>query len=640
MPSCNDKGYADELTKIWKIRLQVAVENMNELKTTYEWNLIPWRKLERRVFKLQKQIYRASKANDRNKVHNLQRLLIKSWSAKCLAIRKVTQENQGKKTAGVDGVKSLSPAARMKLVGQINLDCKASPTRRIWIPKPGRDEKRPLGIPTIYDRAKQALAKLAIEPEWEASFEENSFGFRPGRSAHDAIKSIWDKIAHKPKYVLDADIAKCFDRIDHAQLLNKLQTFPKLRQQIRAWLKSGVMEAEVFSNTKKGTPQGGTISPLLANIALHGMEEMLKQYIETVPLRSSGRVISKKQRRLTLGVVRYADDLVVIHPDLKVVQKCQSILQKWLATMGLELKPSKTKIVHTLKEFNGEKPGFDFLGFNIKQFPKGRHHSGKTGGKNSKLLGFKTFITPSKGSVNSHWNNLKNTINSRKAATQVELIKKLNPIISGWCNYFSVVNSKETFQDLDNLLWQKLRAWVNRRHPRKNSDWKRKKYWKSIGGDNWKFAVNIESEDPIILNKHRETKIKQKEFVKVKGNKSPFEGDLIYWASRMGKQPDCPTTIATLLKKQKGKCSYCGLHFREGDIWEKDHIIPRSVGGNNEYKNLQLLHLHCHDHKTIRDLVTIKRYKLRKGWSKVHKKFQLQFEESKWKWIMDIPTLV
>ena len=209
-----------------------------------------------------------------------------------------------------------------------------------------------------------------------------------------------------------------------------------------------------------------------------------------------------------------------------------------------------------------------------------------------------------------YWNNLKTIINGRKAASQAELIKKLNPVIRGWVNYFSVVNSKETFNDLDNLLWQKLRAWVNRRHPTKNSCWKRKKYWKTIGTDNWKFAINIESKDPIILLKHRDTKIKQKDFVKVKGNRSPFDGDLVYWGSRMGKHPECPTTIARLLKRQKGKCQYCRLSFRDGDIWEKDHIIPRASGGSNEYKNLQLLHLHCHDKKTKTDLLEIRRTKV------------------------------
>ncbi|MGQ4650484.1 group II intron reverse transcriptase/maturase [Lyngbya aestuarii] len=479
---------------------------MSELTTTYEWNQIPWRKLERRVFKLQKQIYRASQRGDNRTVHKLQKLLMKSWAAKCLAVRRVTQENTGKKTAGVDGIKALSPEARIELVGQLKLGNKARPTRRIWIPKPGKEEKRPLGIPTMYDRAVQALVKLALEPEWEAQFEPNSYGFRPGRSAHDAIKATWDNVVHKPKYVLDADIAKCFDKINHSVLLKKVNTFPKLRRQIKAWLKAGVMENTQFSETEEGTPQGGVISPLLANIALHGMEEMLNQYIETVPLRSGGRVISKEQKRKTLAVIRYADDFVVIHPELKVVQECQEKIAKWLAEIGLELKPSKTRLAHTLEEFNGEQAGFNFLGFNIRQFRVGKHHSGKTGGKRSKLLGFKTLIRPSRDNIKAHWEALTKIINGCKAGTQSELIQKLNPVIKGWANYFSVVNSKETYNDLDNLLWQKLRAWVNRRHPTKSASWKAQKYWKRIGNDCWRFATKLESDDPIILVKHKRLK--------------------------------------------------------------------------------------------------------------------------------------
>jgi RNA-directed DNA polymerase len=558
------------------------------------------------VFKLQKQIYRASQRGDIRTVHKLQKLLMKSWAAKCLAVRRVTQDNTGKKTAGVDGVKALSPEARIELVGRLKLGNKARPTRRIWIPKPGKEEKRPLGIPTMYDRAVQALVKLALEPEWEAQFEPNSYGFRPGRSAHDAIKAIWDNVVHKPKYVLDADIAKCFDKINHSVLLKKVNTFPKLRRQIKAWLKAGVMEDTQFSETEEGTPQGGVISPLLANIALHGMEEMLNQYIETVPLRSGGRAISKEQKRKTLAVIRYADDFVVIHPELKVVQECQGKIAKWLAEIGLELKPSKTRLAHTLEEFNGEQAGFNFLGFNIRQFHVGKHHSGKTGGKRSKLLGFKTLIRPSRDNIKAHWEALTKIINGCKAGTQSELIQKLNPVLRGWANYFSVVNSKETYNDLDNLLWQKLRAWVNRRHPTKSASWKAQKYWKRIGNDRWKFATKLESDDPIILVNHRETQIKQIDFIKVKGEKSPFDGDLVYWSSRMGKHPQCSKTVASLLKRQKGKCPHCGLYFRDGDLWEKDHKNPRALGGKNGYENLQLLHRHCHDEKTKNDLELIR----------------------------------
>ncbi|MGK7893151.1 MAG: reverse transcriptase N-terminal domain-containing protein, partial [Xenococcus sp. (in: cyanobacteria)] len=237
---------------------------MNTAKPMYKWDEINWRKLERSVFKLQKRIYKAAKQGNTKVVRRLQKLLINSWSAKCLAVRRVTQLNQGKRTAGVDGVKALSPVARIKLVGRLKIGSKAQPLRRIWIPKPGKTEKRPLGIPTIHDRALQTLAKMALEPEWEAKFEPNSYGFRPGRSCHDAIEAIWVSINKMPKYALDGDIQQCFDRINHKKLLDKLNTSPTLRRQIRAWLKAGVLDGKNLFPTNEGTPQGGTISPLLA----------------------------------------------------------------------------------------------------------------------------------------------------------------------------------------------------------------------------------------------------------------------------------------------------------------------------------------------------------------------------------------
>jgi RNA-directed DNA polymerase len=230
-------------------------------KPMYKWNALPWRVFEKQVFKLQKRIYQASLRGDVKTVHKLQRLLMNSWSAKCLAVRRVTQDNKGKRTPGVDGVASLTPAQRLALVQTLNVDVKAQPLRRIWIPKPGSDEKRPLSIPVMADRALQALVKLALEPEWEAKFEPNSYGFRPGRSAHDAIQAIFESIKYKPKYVLDADIAKCFDRINHEALLDKLGTYPQLRRLIKAWLKAGVMEGETLFPTEEGTPQGGVSTP-------------------------------------------------------------------------------------------------------------------------------------------------------------------------------------------------------------------------------------------------------------------------------------------------------------------------------------------------------------------------------------------
>ncbi len=228
-------------------------------KNTVEWNQLNWRKIQKAVFKLQKRIYRAYVNGDVRKGRRLQKTLIKSYYNRLLAVRKVTQDNQGKKTAGVDKIKSLTPKQRFKLAETLKLGDKSKPIRRVWIPKPGKNEKRPLGIPVMRDRAAQALAKAALEPEWEAKFEGNSFGFRPGRSAHDAIGAIFNYISRKPKYILDADISKCFDRINHQKLLAKLNTFPKLRKQIKAWLKAEIVDftKHETSPNHQGTPQGG-----------------------------------------------------------------------------------------------------------------------------------------------------------------------------------------------------------------------------------------------------------------------------------------------------------------------------------------------------------------------------------------------
>nr|ADO19264.1 hypothetical protein Nfla_8201 [Nostoc flagelliforme str. Sunitezuoqi] len=563
------------------------MSNTQSQQLMVEWHSINWHKLERSVYKLQKRIYQASKRGDVKAYRRLQKTLMKSWSARALAVRRVTQDNQGKKTAGTDGVKSLTPNLRLELTGNLNLGSKGSPTRRVWIPKPGTLEKRPLGIPTMKDRALQALVKLALEPEWEARFEPNSYGFRAGRSCHDAVEAIFNAIMLKPKYVLDADIAKCFDRINQEALLIKLNTFPTIRRQVRSWLKAGVMDGKQLFPTSEGTPQGGVISPLLANIALHGMEERIKQYAETLPTRSGH---GKRDNRKALSLIRYADDFVILHENITVVQRCKEIISEWLLSMGLELKPSKTRLAHTLIQYEQEKPGFDFLGFTIQQFPQGKYHSKQ---------GFKTIITPSKQKQKVHYDQIASIIEAHKAASQAALINHLNPIIRGWANYYATVVSKEAYSDIDDLTYQKLRAWAKRRHPKKNGEWVSKRYWHSIGGNNWVFATRKEGLTPLRLLNHADTPIVR--HVKVKGESSPYDGNLVYWSSRMGKNPEMPPRVAILLKRQKGKCTHCEMFFREDDVMEVDHIIPKSKGGKDEYKNLQLLHRHCHDTKTAND---------------------------------------
>lgn len=284
--------------------------NSDSTMNTEVWEAIDWRKVERYVFKLQKQIFKASRQGDKKKVRQLQKTLMRSWYNRLLAVRRVSQDNRGKKTAGVDGIKSLTPIARIKLAKQLRIKGKSKATQRVWIPKPGKDEKRPLGIPTMHDRALQGVIKNAIEPEWEAVFEPNSYGFRPGRACQDAIQQIRVSIDRVPKYVLDADIAKCFDKIDHNALLSKLGYNGKVRQQIKAWLKSGVIDNNTFLETEEGTPQGGVISPLLANIALHGLENHLNEFAETLDMKlSNGNQKGKRDKIKSLNFIRYADTI-------------------------------------------------------------------------------------------------------------------------------------------------------------------------------------------------------------------------------------------------------------------------------------------------------------------------------------------
>ncbi|CAH2575599.1 putative reverse transcriptase (plasmid) [Planktothrix rubescens] len=564
---------------------------MNISKTqnnlTVEWKDLNWRKLEKVTFKLQKRIFRASERGDVKAVRKLQKTLINSWSAKCIAVRRVTQDNQGKNTAGVDGIKTLNPKQRMNLVGKLKLTNKVKPTRRVNIPKPGTTETRPLGIPTINDRALQSLVKLALEPEWEAKFEPNSYGFRPGRSCHDAIGAIFDSIKQKAKYVLDADIAKCFDRIDHKALISKIHTYPTLSRQIKTWLKAGYMDGKNLFHTEEGTPQGGVISPLLANIALHGMEERVKQYAETL----KGE---KTKNRQSLSLIRYADDFVIIHEDLNVIKKCKEIITDWLSDMGLELKPSKTKLIHTLNKTDGN-VGFEFLGFHIQQHKVGNYRCANN--TNGTPLGFNTLITPSKAKIKTHLVKIAEVIETHKTAPQAALISKLNPIIRGWSNYYSTVVSKETFSKVDALTYDKLRAWARKRG---KGNINKDKYWRTVGDRNWCFST----ENGIELLTHASTPIVR--HIKVKGEASPFDGNWIYWSKRRGEYPETPTRVSKLIKKQKGICPHCGLYFTSTDKVEVDHITPTTLGGKDTYKNWQLLHKHCHDTKTANDGSLIK----------------------------------
>lgn len=551
------------------------------LKTTTIWNQINWAKVQRKVFKLQKRIFEASKSGQSAKVRRLSKMLMNSYYARLLAVRRVTQDNQGKKTAGVDGKKNIQTSKeRLEMVEKIRDDFKPSPLRRKWIPKPGKDEMRPLGIPTIRDRAKQALLKMAMEPEWEAKFEDTSYGFRPGRSCHDAITRIYQTINKGHYHVLDADISNCFNQINHQKLLDKLETSSKVRRIIKGWLKAGCMDENVFEKTEKGTPQGGVISPLLANIALTGMiEKIEKKY-------------PKKNSRVQAVTIRYADDFVVIVKDKNIIEDIQKEITAFLQEIGLELHPEKTRISDTHK-------GFDFLGFNIRQYPVGKHHAGRTGGLRSQLLTHKTIIKPTKKAVKKHLQSLKEVLKRKRTAPIAAIIKELNPIVRGWCNYYSGVASKETFSKVSNNLFKMLRALTVSRCGK----WDKHKYLKEgevqYQGITHKEKWLFQATEGYTLIKHPWIKIVR--HTGIKPGKSPYDGDWTYWTTRKGKEIGIPTRVGKLMQKQKGKCPYCGQYFLSEDIVEIDHIQPKSLGGKDVYKNLQLLHRHCHDKKTSLD---------------------------------------
>lgn len=545
-----------------------------------DWALLPWRKLEKSVYRLQKSIYRASERGNVHIVHRLQQKLMRSEAARLLAVRRVSQDNQGRKTAGIDGVKSLTPGERLELAEAIHPKhmkrVKAKPVRRVWIPKPGKLEKRPLGIPVMRDRAYQALVKQALEPEWEARFEPNSYGFRPGRSQHDAVEAIFDEIKQRSKYVLDADIKGAFDNINHQALLDKLDTYPAMRQTIRGWLKAGCIDKEVFTETEQGTPQGGVVSPLLANIALHGLEEA----VQTACMIRNGKP----------ALIRYADDFVILHPSEEGIQKAKQVVEQWLQGMGLALHPKKTRITHTL---NGEDPGFDFLGFTVRQFPVGKRHSGKNG--HGKPLGFKTLIKPSKEAIKQHMVALGTVIREYQHAPQEALIAALNRIVIGWANYHRTVVAKAEFSQCEHRLYSMLQHWARRRHPGKNASWIAAKYWGIDEGKGWTFR----SKGKANLKGHSSTAIKR--HTKIRGTASPYDGNLIYWAQRLKTHPLTDSRTGYLLKQQEGRCVWCGLHFRDGDLLETDHFIPKRLGGDDRMINLQLLHRHCQDQKTAQD---------------------------------------
>jgi len=568
------------------------------------WDKIMWCDAHNRVRRIQKRIYKASRAGNSGKLAFMQKMLLRNPHAKLVAVQSVTTLSKGKKTPVIDGFTATSGKQKLALAKSLFLNGKANPVKRVWIPKPGKTEKRPLGIPTIRDRAKQALCKLALEPQWEAKFEPNSYGFRPGRSAQDAIEAIFMNLHfNEDKYVFDADIRKCFSQIDHEALLAKLDTFPLMRAQIAAWLKTGIFDE--FASTPGlsdcstvGTPQGGVISPLLANIALHGLEDHLSEFVSkrNMPKPHAGASRGRRAKRTALGIVRYADDFVIIHRNLEIMQMVIQETKIWLNGMGLSISEEKSSLKKSSQAFK-------FLGFQIT-YVKNRV-SGK----------LRVKITPSKDNICRIITNVKSIIQRNKAVSSYHLIGKIRPVILGWANYFQYCECKEVFSKVDNTIYQQIRAWVFRRAVRQGRIKVKEKYFPS--GNTYPFQGRWYKANWILVGTKKLADDKKstiylpklswvnsKKYVKIKGDASVYDGNEVYWSLRTPRYSILSTRVKNLLLKQQGKCTICKKGFFEGDIMEVDHITPKFKGGLDEYSNLQLLHRQCHVNKTSQDRAT------------------------------------
>jgi RNA-directed DNA polymerase len=445
------------------------------VSTSRGQNRISWKFLEQQVMRLQKQIAQASRSENREVVYRLQQRVLESEAARLLAVHRMAEENQGKRTAGVDGVKSLTARECLEMASAIHpgnwADQPSAPARRIWIPKPGTTEQRPLAILPMIDRCKQALVKMALEPEWEVRFEAHSYGFRPNRGAHDAIAALLVAIEHQPAFVLSADLTQAFDLVSQTEILEKLQTSPFLRKMISIWLKAGIMDGGIFFPSERGIPQGSALSPLLLNVALHGMEAVAAQ----------GAAIEPPL------LVRYADNFVIMHADLTIFQKAVRRIRLWLATQGLQLNEHKTDVWHTLISFQG-RTGFDFLGFHLCQEAFENSSQGKKRplphGRN-----MKTIVAPSGEADRRHRLALEQRLQLVRVAPQAQVIAELNPLIRGWTGYYNGLVDASIMSQYDNLVEELLLVWANRRHPGKDRTWLLSRYWQRDEHQRRRFAA-------------------------------------------------------------------------------------------------------------------------------------------------------
>ena len=530
-----------------------------------DWHAIDWQSTEHNVRRLQARIVKATQEKKWGKVKALQRLLTHSFSGKALAVRRVT-ENQGKNTPGVDQITWNTPHKKINAVYSLRQrDYHPQPLRRIYIPKKN-GKKRALGIPVMKCRAMQALYLLALDPVAETTADPNSYGFRPARSTADAIEQCFTALGNlqTAQWILEGDIKGCFDGISHEWLLTHISIEKAI---LRKWLKSGYMEKNILYPTEEGAPQGGIISPVLANMTLDGLERRLR---ERFPKTTVKGIAAK------VNFVRYADDFIVTAASQELLeQDVKPLVEAFLKERGLELSKEKTRITHI-------EEGFDFLGQNIRKYKTGKQH--------------KLLIKPAHKNVHAHLEKIRANNKKNQTLSAGRLILMLNPIIRGWAQYHQHVVSADVFSYVDDAIYRRLRQWVRRRHPKKSNKWITKKYFKTCGGNNWVFYGEINSQE-VYLAETANVPIKR--HAKVKAQANPYDPA---WETYYEKRLDVQIAdtlkgkqwLLHLWKEQNGLCPMCQQKITKITGWHSHHIEWRSKGGPDTAENRVLLHPNCH----------------------------------------------
>lgn len=540
----------------------------NEAK---EWYAIDWRTIQRNVRRLQVRIAQATKEGRWGRVRALQRLLTHSYSGKVLAVRRVT-ENDGRKTPGVD--REIWDTPEKKTWAVHELRCRGyqpQPLRRVYILKSDGRTLRPLGIPTMMDRAMQALHLLALDPVAETTADKNSYGFRQQRSCADAIQQCFNALTNaSTQWILEGDIRSCFDRISHDWLVAHV---PMDRAILQKWLKSGYMDKRVFHETTEGTPQGGIASPALANMALDGLERLLNEKYPSRPLKSLGN------KNPSVNFIRYADDFIVTGRSKDLLEReVKPLIEQFLRERGLELSPTKTIITHV-------ETGFDFLGQNVRRYPDGKRR-----------------IKPSKKNVKTFLDGIRGTIKAALGSSAADLIRQLNPKIRGWANYHRHTMNKSTFARVDNEIFSSLWRWARRRHPGKAARWRKQKYFANHDGYDWSFFGEVLDDAGqrrnIWLLRADSTPIKR--HIKIQGDANPYDPAYeTYFEKReeahMRESFRGTRILRFLWYEQRGLCPVCDIRITRITGWRLHYRVSRTMGGSTSAENCVLLHPECHD---------------------------------------------